>query len=125
MALQRNLSLRTVYDGFFSSSELKKRPNLKEIKTKQFSKLPKAKRASTKKPINTSSVLSECVGEYHYELHIETWFSYVWKRSGISRFHRSSVIVLRYVSGKSVHGLDQAKINDLLSIPDIHNSNFF
>ena len=63
----------------FFSSELKKRPNLKEIKTKQFSKLPKAKRASTKKPINTSSVLSECVGEYHYELHIETWFSYVSK----------------------------------------------
>ena len=70
MALQRNFSLRIAYEGFFFSSELKKRPNLKEIKTKQFSKLPKAKRASTKKPINTSSVLSECVGEYHYELHI-------------------------------------------------------
>ena len=79
MALQRDLSLRIAHEGFFFSSELKKRPNLKEIKTKQFSKLPKAKRASTKKPINTSSVLSECVGEYHYELHIETWFSYVSK----------------------------------------------
>ena len=45
--------------------------------------------------------------------------------SGISRFPRSSEIVLRYVSGKSGQGLDQAKINDRLSIPDIHNSNIF
>ena len=46
-------------------------------------------------------------------------------RSGISRFPRSSEIVLRCVSGKSGQGLDQAKIDDRLSIPDIHNSKFF